>query len=123
MGLGGKFEVASMCCVLLKKYFLDSRAQTELGPQDLENLRNALLESINLEKQPLTLLKRKGDVLSKIYAKLNKTEMLLAYLVQLADHQDGKVRQFAMYVFEILSEVHLSSAQLTGSKNEFMTIF
>ena len=92
MGLGGKFEVASMCCVLLKKYFLDSRAQTELGPQDLENLRNALLESINLEKQPLNLLKRKGDVLSKIYAKLNKTEMLLAYLVQLADHQDGKVR-------------------------------
>ena len=50
MGLGGKFEVASMCCVLLKKYFLDSRAQTELSPQDLENLRNALLESIDLDK-------------------------------------------------------------------------
>jgi len=50
MGLGGKFEVASMCCVLLKKYFLDSRAQTELAEQDLENLRNALLESIDLNK-------------------------------------------------------------------------
>jgi hypothetical protein len=36
--------------------------------------------------------------------------MLLAYLVQLADHAESKVRQFAMYVFEILSEVHLSSA-------------
>jgi hypothetical protein len=110
MGLGGKFEVASMCCVLLKKYFLDSRAATELADQDLENLRNALLESIDLDKQPLSLLKRKGDVLSKIYAKLNKTEMLLAYLVQLADHADPKVRQFAMYVFEVLSEIHLSSA-------------
>jgi hypothetical protein len=110
MGLGGKFEVASMCCVLLKKYFLDSRATTELADQDLENLRNALLESIDLEKQPLSLLKRKGDVLSKIYAKLKKTEMLLAYLVQLADHAEPKVRQFAMYVFEILSEVHLTSA-------------
>jgi len=43
MGLGGKFEVATMCCVLLKKYFLDSRAQTELSDQDLENLRNAVL--------------------------------------------------------------------------------
>ena len=50
MGLGGKFEVASMCCVLLKKYFLDSRASTELGDQDLENLRNALLASIDLDK-------------------------------------------------------------------------
>ena len=123
MGLGGKFEVASMCCVLLKKYFLDSRAQTELAEQDLENLRNALLESIDLNKQPLSLLKRKADVLSKIYAKLKKTEMLLAYLVQLADHTDPKVRQFAMYVFEILSEIHLSSAQLTSSKNDFITIF
>jgi hypothetical protein len=49
--------------------------------------------------------------------------MLLVYLVQLADHSEAKVRQFAMYVFEILSEVHLSSAQLTSSKNEFITIF
>lgn len=49
--------------------------------------------------------------------------MLLAYLVQLADHNDAKVRQFAMYVFEVLSEIHLTSAQLTSSKNDFITIF
>ncbi len=49
--------------------------------------------------------------------------MLLAYLVQLVDNSDPKVRQFAMYVFEILSEIHLTSAQLTSSKNEFITIF
>ena len=86
-------------------------------------MRNAVLQSIDLDKQPLSLLKRKGDVLSKIYAKLKKTEMLLAYLVQLVDNTDPKVRQFAMYVFEILSEFHLTSAQLTSSRNEFITIF
>jgi hypothetical protein len=28
-----------------------------------------------------------------------------------------------MYVFEVLSEIHLTSAQLTSSKNDFITIF
>jgi len=90
--LVGKFEVASLCCVLMKKYFLDNRATTILGDSDLENLRNAVLSSMDFEKQPLSLLKRKGDVLSKIYAKLNKSEMLLAYLVQLSDSPDAKTR-------------------------------
>jgi hypothetical protein len=76
----------------MKKYFLDNRATTILGDSDLENLRNAVLSSMDFEKQPLSLLKRKGDVLSKIYAKLNKSEMLLAYLVQLSDSPDAKTR-------------------------------
>jgi len=123
MGLGSKFEVASLCCVLMKKYFLDNRATTVLSDTDLENLRNAVLSSMDFEKQPLPLLKRKGDVLSKIYAKLNKSEMLLAYLVQLSDNPEPKTRQFAMYVFEVLSEVHLTSQQLSAYKNDFMNIF
>lgn len=123
-GLSGqKVEVAQLCCSLIKKYFLNERNSTQLGEADLDSLRQALLDSMDFAAQPLNLLKRKGEVLSKIYAKLNKSEAMLAYLVQLASNADSKTRQFAMYCFEVLSELHLTSEQLTGYKNDFMSIF
>ncbi len=72
---------------------------------------------------PLILLKHKGDVLSKIYSKLEKKDVFVQYLVSLCASESSKCRQFAMYVFEILSEMHLSSEELSGAKGQFMQIF
>ena len=112
-----------MSCVLLKKYFLDLRAQAELSATDLEQLKSAIEGSLDFEGQPMVLLKRKGDVLSKIYSKLEKKDVFVQYLVTLCASESTKCRQFAMYVFEILSEMHLSSEELTGAKVKFMEIF
>ena len=71
----------------------------------------------------MVLLKRKGDVLSKIYSKLEKKDVFVQYLVTLCNSESAKCRQFAMYVFEILSEMHLSSEELSGAKGQFMQIF
>ena len=71
----------------------------------------------------MVLLKRKGDVLSKIYTKLDKKDVFVQYLVTLCGNESAKCRQFAMYVFEILSEMHLSSEELSGAKAQFMQIF
>ena len=58
--------------------------------------------------QPLMILKRKGDILSKIYAKQGKNEDLLKLLVEWAQTESTTGRQFSMYVFEVLSDCHLT---------------
>ena len=122
-GLTTSTEVATLCCVLLKKYFLDVRSQANLSAADLEGLKAAIEGSLDFDNQPMVLLKRKGDVLSKIYSKLEKKDVFVQYLVTLCSSDSAKCRQFAMYVFEILSEMHLSSEELQGAKSQFMQIF
>ena len=48
-GLSNSTEVATLCCVLLKKYFLDLRAQAELSASDLESLKTAIESSLDFE--------------------------------------------------------------------------
>ena len=115
-GQSGSTEVATLCCVLLKKYFLDKRAASTLSPEDLESLKGAIEGSLDFDNQPMVLLKRKGDVLSMIYYKLDKKDVFVQYLVSLCSSESSKCRQFAMYAFEILSEMHLSSEELSGAK-------
>ena len=112
-----------MSCILLKKYYLDFKATAELNAGDLETFKQAVNASIDFNTQSIGLLKRKGDVLSKIYSKLNQNGEFLTQLVNYANSEVVKERQFAMYSFEILSEMHLTSEELTSSKKDFMNIF
>ena len=48
----------------------------------------------------------------------------MAYLVQQSNNAEQvKARQFAMYAFEVISEVNLSEEELAAAKNNFMGIF
>lgn len=78
----------------------------------------------DFEKQSINLLKRKGDVLAKIYARQNKNEDLLNLLVQWAQAENNtNSRVLALYIFEILADVHLTGEQMTTYKDSFMTLF
>jgi hypothetical protein len=68
-------------------------------------------------------LKRKGDIISKIFAKQKKSEALLQLLVQWAGDSSTTGRVFAMYLFEVLADVHLAPEQITSYKDSFMAIF
>lgn len=46
---------------------------------------------------------------------------LLAGMVQ--SQQDAKVRQFAMYVFEVLSEINVNTEELQSQSGAYMAIF
>lgn len=81
------------------------------------------MESLDFKTQPLLLLKRKGDVLSKICTLRGQNDTLLKLLVNWAQSSDAVEKQFAMYVFEILSECHLTPEQLLTYKDSFYTIF
>ena len=116
-----KVEVAQISCILFKKYFLDN--SEGISTADYETMKQAVMDSLDFKTQPILLLKRKGDVLSKIFSLQDKNEDLLNLLVQWAQSEDPISKQFAMYVFEILSECHLSGEQLKKYKDSFFTIF
>ena len=117
-----KPEVAQLACLMYKKLFLDDSRAQNLSTTDLEMMKTSIMQTIDLN-QPLTLLKRKGDILSKVYAKLNQNEDLLKLLVDWAQSDLTQSRQFSMYVFEVLADCHLTPEQLTSYKDSFMTIF
>ena len=115
-------EVSSLSCVLFKKYFLDDRRSENINENDLEMMKATIMNTLDFN-QPLSLLKRKGDIISKIFAKQNKNEDLLKMLVDWAQSDNNNGREFSMYVFEVLSDCHLSTEQLTTYKDSFMNIF
>lgn len=89
--------MAQMSCVLFKKYFLDN---TEgISEADFEVMRVAVLESVDFT-QPMSLLKRKGDLLSKLSMLQDKNTELLGTLVQWAESDHSAAKQLAMYIFE-----------------------
>ena len=58
----------------------------------------------------MVLLKRKGDIISKIFMLQEKNEELLQILVGWAQSDNSVSQQLAMYIFEKQSECHLSMA-------------
>ena len=69
------------------------------------------------------LLKRKCEVLAKLYSKLGQQNLFIQMLAQESQQAQEKRRQFAMYGFEIMSELHLTSEQMTANKADFQAIF
>ena len=79
--------IATMSCICLKKYYLDIQAAAQLDSGDLETFKQAIVASLDFSSQTMSLLKRKGDVLSKIYSKLEQNGEFLTKLVAYAGSQ------------------------------------
>ena len=113
-----KQQQASLAALLLKKQYLDERAEEEklwkLNNEQIGELKNQLSSSINFGVQSLNFLKRKADIICKCFNKLDTYNEMIENLVQLLKMNDGtpeeviKRKQFAMYNFEILAEYHLT---------------
>lgn len=61
----------ALACVLLKKYYLDDRAEekdlVQISPEQVASLKNVLRESLNFEAEKLNLLRRKAEILCKLH--------------------------------------------------------
>jgi hypothetical protein len=68
-------------------------------------------------------LKRKGDIMAKLFAQQNKNEDLLKLLVEWAQNENTSSRLFSMYVFEVVSDCHLTTEQLKNYRDNLMTVF
>jgi hypothetical protein len=71
----------------------------------------------------MQLLKRKAEIISKIFSKQKQSEALLGLMVQWANSEIVNGRQFAMYLFEVVSDCHLTPEQITAYKDNFMSVF
>lgn len=109
--------IKTLACILLKKFFLDDRAEEKECPQltadDLNSLKAAMEQSINMKDDPMPLLRRKAEIVCKIHKKENAYAELITKLQCLAsqpissDEVVVKSKEFAMYMFELLAEYHL----------------
>lgn len=62
-------SISQLAALMYKKMFLDDSRSESLSPADLEVMKESIMSTICFS-QNITLLKRKGDILSKIFAKL-----------------------------------------------------
>lgn len=53
---------------MYKKLFLDDSRADQLSHEDLEMMKQAVMSTMDFS-QNMTLLKRKGEIISKIFAK------------------------------------------------------
>ncbi len=115
-------SISQLAALMYKKMFLDDARSENLSSADLQVMKDSIMSTISFS-QHITLLKRKGDILSKIFAKLKQSEELLKLLVNWASSEVTNGRLFAMYLFEVVSDCHLSPEQITAYKDSFMAVF
>lgn len=77
----------------------------------------------NISGQSLHLLKNKGDVMTRVYLKLDKIADFYNTMASLMKNGEAKVREFAVYCFEVLSELSMDQAQLASMSNDFKAVF
>lgn len=121
---GADAQIAQLAALMYKKLFLDDAAIADkISVDDLESMKQSVMSTIDFSSQTIQLLKRKGEIISKIYSKQQRSEELLNLLVQWASSEFAKGRQFAMYLFEVLADCHLSAEQIKKYKDSFMQVF
>jgi importin-5 len=124
--------IRTLACILLKKLYLDDRTEEEkcvqLNPDELATLRNKIENQIDMEKEPMTLIRRKAEIICKLYKKQGDYSELIAKLQMLAAMPSDsevivKMKEFAMYMFELLAEYHLPQELIVSNQDSFMSLF
>ena len=71
----------------------------------------------------MTVLRSKVNALCKVFHKLEQNAQFFQYLAGLVQSDSAKTREFAMYGYEIMSEINLTGQELTAAKDDFIQIF
>lgn len=112
-----------MAALMYKKLFLDDARSEGLSESDLEIMKNSIIATMDFTTQGMLLLKRKGDIITKIFVRQNKSAELLGLVGNCVSHESVNGRQFAMYLLEVLADCHLAPEQITSFKDSFMGLF
>lgn len=91
----------------MKKYYLDDVRSKDMSNEELENMKNFVKQTLDFA-QPISLLRRKGEIISSVAARQGSSEELLGQLVEWSSNENPNARIFAMYLFEVLSDCHLT---------------
>lgn len=81
-------DMKPIACILLKKYYLDGRAEEaqleQLNLDDISGLKNFLKSTLNFETEPLNLLRRKAEIICKLHKKEESYSELVQQMGQIA---------------------------------------
>ncbi len=111
-----------MAAVLLKKFYLDKRAEEsglwQLSKPEFAALKDEVLKSIDFTNQSMLVLKKKAEIVCACYREIENYPELIQQLVTVLQSQEGTQEQisarkeYAMYIFELLAEYHLPQDQI-----------
>jgi hypothetical protein len=73
--------------------------------------------------KPLLFLKRIGDIMAKIFPKIDAHEELLAMMFQWNQSTEEVPCLFSMYLFEIMTDFHLPIELINKHAEEFLQVF
>lgn len=128
-----KQQQACLAAILLKKQYLDDRAEEkdfwQVSNEDIAKIKDEVSAGIEFVAHSNKLLARKADIICKCYAKLGDMySEMIANLVGLmtagpTPEEETKRKGFALYNFEILAEYHLSQELITENSKQFLDIF
>lgn len=91
MKSSGDQNIAQLAALMYKKLFLDDSRADQLSQEDLEMMKQAVMSTMDFS-QNMTLLKRKGEIISKIFAKQGRSEELLKLLVDWSANESSNGR-------------------------------
>ena len=112
-------NLSNLACVLFKKYFLDLQTVSD---ETLQMLEQSIFSILNFERSEL-VLHAQGSVIVRIYVKLKEIKTLLSKIIELNNHENLSVRELAMYMLEILVDVHLPQDLAKENTDDFVQLF
>lgn len=80
-------QTIALACLLFKKFYLDDRKTEEgleqLSAEDITSTKNTFKQLLNME-EPMSLLRRKAEIICKVHRKEESYAELVQSLQQLA---------------------------------------
>lgn len=117
--------IAQFACVYIKKAFTPSKAEEEdtvLPRETFETIKNNIFDYVDFNKQG-AYLQSLGFLIVKVYAKLEQFVELMAKTVEWGQSSEPLARSFAMYLIEVLADVHMPVELFKKYVQDFANIF
>lgn len=114
-----KDNLANLACVLFKKYYLEGDA---VSAETLKILEDNIFNILDFERSNL-VLHAQGGVVVRVFAKLNQIKTLLEKIIEFSQHENAATRELAMYMLEILVDVHIPTELAKENIQHFKAIF
>ena len=114
-----KDNIANLSWVLFKKYYLEGDV---VSAETLKLLEENIFNILDFERSNL-VLHGQGGVIVRVFGKLNAVKTLLDKIIEFSQNENTATRELAMYMLEILVDVHIPTELAKENIHHFKAIF
>lgn len=113
--------IAQFACVYIKWAYVGNEVST-LPRESFEEMKTKLFDFVDFDKQG-AYLQSLGFLIVKVYAKLEQFVELMNKTVEWGQSENPLAWSFAMYLIEVIADVHMPVELFKQYVNEFANIF